>query len=59
MELEKLTPEELNEVEKRIRVLRVTSAPGYRDRITEANRRMESGQRVSADEFEAKLARDA
>jgi hypothetical protein len=59
MELEKLTPEELGEVEKRIRILRVTSAPGYRDRITEANRRMESGQRVSADEFEAKLTRDA
>jgi hypothetical protein len=57
-ELEKLTPEELAEVEQRIRVLRVTSAPGYREKITEANRRMESGKKVTGEEFEARLGRD-
>ncbi len=57
VELEKLTPEELSEVEKRIRILRVTTAPGYRERITEANRRMDAGQKVSAEEFEAKVDR--
>ena len=59
VELEKLTPEELAEVEKRIRVLRVTSAPGYIEKITEANRRMEAGKYVTQEEFEARLARDA
>jgi hypothetical protein len=58
VELEKLSPEELSEVEKSIRVLRVTSAPGYRQKITEANRRMEAGQKVSSEAFEAKLGRD-
>ena len=59
VELEKLTPEEFAEVEKRIRVLRVTSAPGHREKITEANRRMDAGKKVSAEVFEARLARDA
>jgi len=57
-ELEKLSPEELSEVEKRIRVLRVITAPGYREKITEANRRMDAGHKVSAETFEARLARD-
>ena len=56
-ELEKLTPVELAEVEKRIRVLRVTSAPGYLDKVTEANRRMDAGKMVTQEEFEARLAR--
>ena len=57
VELEKLTPAELSEVEKRIRILRVTMAPGYRERITEANRRMDAGHKVPAGEFEAKVDR--
>lgn len=57
VELEKLTPEELSEVEKRIRILRVTMAPGYRERITEANRRMDAGHKISAEVFEAKVDR--
>ncbi len=53
--LEKLTPGELAEVEQRIRILRVTGAPDYRDKITEANRRMDLGQKISAKELEARL----
>lgn len=56
-QLVKLTPEELAEVEKLIRVLRVTSAPGYRERIAEAHRRMDAGRKVSAEEFESKVER--
>jgi hypothetical protein len=58
-QLEKLTPEELAEVEKRIRILRVITVPGYKERIAEAHRRMDAGQKVTQEEFEAKVGGDA
>ena len=57
VQLEKLTPTELAEVETRVRILRVTTAPGYKERITAANRRLAAGEGVSDVDFEAKLAR--
>jgi hypothetical protein len=58
-QLEKLTPEELAEVEKRIRVLRVVTAAGYKERIAEAHRRMDAGNKISQEEFEARIGRDS
>lgn len=57
VQLEKLTPAELVEVEKRVRILRVVTAPGYKQRITAANRRLAAGKGVSAKAFEAKIGR--
>jgi hypothetical protein len=56
-QLGNLTPEELTEVERHIRLLRVITAPGYKERITAANRRLDSGQGLPAEEFEAKIER--
>lgn len=57
VQLEKLTPEELAEVEKRVRILRVITAPGYKERITAANRRLAAGEGVTAEALEARIAR--
>ena len=56
-QLGKLTPAELADVERRIHVLRVINAPGYKERIAAANRRLDAGQSVSSQQFEAKLNR--
>ncbi len=55
-QLEKLTPEELAEVEKHIRILRVTTAPGYAERIAEAHRRMDAGRKISEEQSDALIA---
>lgn len=55
-ELKKLTPDELAEVEKHARLLRTITAPGYKERIAEAQRRMDAGKFVAQQEFEAKIA---
>ncbi len=55
-QLEKLTPEELAEVEKHVRVLRVITAPGYAERIAEAHRRMDAGHKVTEEQVDAVLA---
>jgi hypothetical protein len=55
-QLEKLTPEELAEVEKRVRILRVITAPGYAERIAEAHRRMDAGQKFTEEQVEAAMA---
>ena len=54
-QLEKLTPKELVEVEKRVRVLRVITAPGYKERVAEAHRRMDAGKMVKSEDFEARI----
>lgn len=55
-ELSKLTPEELAEVEKHIRILRVITAPGFKERIADAHRRMDAGEFVTQEQLEAKIA---
>lgn len=55
-QLEKLTPEELTQVEQYLKVLRVISAPGFKERIADANRRMDAGQKITQAQFEAMLA---
>lgn len=54
-QLEKLSPEELIEVEKRIRILRVITAPGYKERIAEAHKRMDAGHFVTQEQIEAEV----
>jgi len=58
-ELKKLTPDELTEVEKHIRLLRVVNAPGFKERIAEAHRRMDAGHFVTQEEVEEKIAQRA
>jgi hypothetical protein len=57
-QLGNLTPQELTDVERHIRVLRVITAPGYKERIAAAHRRMDAGEGVSSEEFEARVGRD-
>ena len=56
VQLEKLTPEELAEVEKRVRILRVVTAPGYAERIAAAHRRMDAGHKLTEEQLEAAIA---
>lgn len=56
-ELNKLTPEELAEVAGFLRALRVKSSPEFRERIAEANRRMDAGQKVTQEEVEREFQR--
>lgn len=58
-QLVSLTPEELSTIERHIRLLRVINAPSYKERITAANRRLDAGQGVTQEEFEARLERRA
>jgi hypothetical protein len=57
VQLEKLSAEELAEVEKRVRILRVVTAPGYKEKIAEAQRRVDAGKLLTAEEVEVELAR--
>ena len=55
-EIQRLSADERAEVEKLLRILRVTNAPGYRERITKANAEIDAGQGVSQEQFEAAIA---
>ena len=57
-EIQRLSPEERAEVEKLLRILRVTSAPGYHERIAQANAEMDAGIRFSREDLQAVLAQD-
>ena len=54
-ELQRMTAEELAEVEGFLRALRVKNSPEFRKRIAEANAEMDAGRKVSQQEVEAYL----
>ena len=56
-ELQRLTAAELAEVEGFLRALRVKNSPGFRERIAEANRRMDAGEKISDEQIEAEFKR--
>jgi hypothetical protein len=55
-EILRLNPEELLEVEKLVRIQRVVTAPGWRERITRAQAEMDAGRKVTQEQLEAMLA---
>jgi hypothetical protein len=56
-ELQRLTAEELADGEGFLRALRVKNSPGHRERITEANRRIGAGRKISEEQVEAEFKR--
>lgn len=57
-EIHRMSAEERAEVEKLLRILRVTSAPGYCERIAAANAEMDAGVKYSREGMQAVLAQD-
>lgn len=56
-ELQRLTAEELTEVEGFLRALRVKNSPNFRERIAKSNQEMDGGKKVSPEEVENHLKR--
>ena len=56
-QLGNLSPEDLSSIERHIRLLRVINAPGYKERISAANRRLEAAGGIAQEEFEARIDR--
>ena len=56
VEIQRMSAEELLEVEKLLRIRRVVSAPGYRERIARARAEMDAGHKVTQEEMEAFMA---
>lgn len=57
-EIQRMSADERAEVEKFLRILRVTSAPGYRERIAQANAEMDAGIKFSREDLQAVLAQE-
>lgn len=55
-EILRLSPEELLEVEKLIRIQKVVTAPGFRERIARAHAEMDAGRKVTQEQVEAFVA---
>lgn len=52
-EIQRMSAEELLEVEKILRIQRVVKSPGYRERITRSHAEIEAGKKVTQEQVEA------
>lgn len=55
-ELQRMSAEELLELEQALRVQRVLKSPGFRERIARAHAEMDAGKKVTQEQVEAFVA---
>lgn len=56
VEIQRMSAEELLELEQVLRIQRVVTSPGYRERIARAHAEMDAGRKVTQEQFEAFVA---